>query len=410
MAGRTHMIPTDLAARLRALMETAVHPLAAVREVPTDPPDLPTGKRFSATIQDALPDGTYRALVAGKSMTLSLPQSARTGDTLELVVIGRSAKSVVAVEAHPPNQPVPLPPAATDPTATLSRTAQIIASLMNDDGGPSIQPTAMARSAPLLAEPPLSGKILAPVLQTAVTESGLFYEAHQAKWIAGQFPTDALLREPQARHVPPLPPATTPTASTPSGSITTGLRTAQAQGTGAEAAPPAPEKTHAASPQLQANAGILARAVGELETAALAGNREPPPPRTLVAPTLPDDLAPLVRQQLDTLANHHVVLLGQAWPNQTLEWQIEDARRESTADGPDVQSPRWTTMLRLVLPGLGDLAATLAIEGKSVGVALRVANPRSAETLHSAGADLARTLAEAGLRLQSMTVERADHA
>jgi hypothetical protein len=37
------MIPSDLAARLRVLAETAVQPLSAVRELPSDLPALPPG-------------------------------------------------------------------------------------------------------------------------------------------------------------------------------------------------------------------------------------------------------------------------------------------------------------------------------------------------------------------------------
>ena len=40
---------------------------------------------------------------------------------------------------------------------------------------------------------------LAPVLKQALTQSGVFYEAHQARWVAGQLPTEALRQEPQGR-------------------------------------------------------------------------------------------------------------------------------------------------------------------------------------------------------------------
>ncbi len=409
------MIPTDLAARLRVLMESAVNPLAPVREVPADLPDLRAGQRFTATIQNALPDGTYRALVAGKSMTLALPQGAKSGDALELVVIGHNAKSVVAAEVAPPAQAAAPSPATAAPAATLSRTAQLIGPLMSDSDGAPAQPATISRSTPLLAEPPVAGRALAPLLQAAVSESGLFYEAHQAKWIAGQFPEAALLREPQARHAPPpAPAAAPPTAPAASQQGSTPPLADQAP----ETAPARPAQTDRAgsaptpnsSPQLPANANVLARAASELETAALAGTHELPAPRASHAPTLPEDLAPLVRQQLDALAGQHVLLAGQVWPDQTLEWEIEDARRDPAANDADEQPTRWTTTLRLTLPGLGEIAATLDLDGKGVGVALRTAEPRTASTLRGAGADLARAFGEAGMNLQAMKVEHGERA
>ncbi|MCK7498329.1 MAG: hypothetical protein MZW92_52610 [Comamonadaceae bacterium] len=66
------------------MMEAAVQPLSVVRELPSDLPPYSPGQRFSANIQSVLPDGTFRAIVAGRTVTLSLPQSAMAGDALEL--------------------------------------------------------------------------------------------------------------------------------------------------------------------------------------------------------------------------------------------------------------------------------------------------------------------------------------
>jgi hypothetical protein len=47
---------------------------------------------------------------------------------------------------------------------------------------------------------PKTAADLAPVLKQAVTQSGLFYEAHQARWVAGDLPTEALRQEPQGKY------------------------------------------------------------------------------------------------------------------------------------------------------------------------------------------------------------------
>ena len=88
------MIPGDLASRLRGLIEPSVSSLTVVQKVSPSLPEFFTGQRFTAQIQSPLPDGTFQALVAGKSMTLALPHSAKSGDVLELVVTGQRDKVV----------------------------------------------------------------------------------------------------------------------------------------------------------------------------------------------------------------------------------------------------------------------------------------------------------------------------
>lgn len=46
---------------------------------------------------------------------------------------------------------------------------------------------------------PKTAADLVPVLKQALTESGMFYEAHQARWVAGEFPTENLKQEPQGK-------------------------------------------------------------------------------------------------------------------------------------------------------------------------------------------------------------------
>ena len=190
------MIPSDLAARLRIMTEAAVQPLSAVRELASDLPSLSSGQRFSAEIQSALPDGTFRAIVAGRTVTLSLPHLAKAGDTLELVVIDRTPRAIIAAQTGLAFEAQAAPTAG----ATLSRAAQLIGALLS--GNEAAQAAPLARSAPLLTAPPQTGRALAPLLQIAVGESGMFYESHQAQWLAGRLPLSALLREPQGQHSP----------------------------------------------------------------------------------------------------------------------------------------------------------------------------------------------------------------
>lgn len=338
------MIPTDLAARLRVLTESLVNPVSPVHEIAADLPELPVGQRFAARIESALPDGTFRALVAGRSLTLALPQSAKPGDTLELVVTARTPRLILAEGAEAAS-------AKNAASPTLSRAGQLISTLLaGEERAP--QPATIARAAPLLSEPPLQAARLVPALQQAIVESGLFYEAHQAQWIAGRYPAAALAREPQARH------AVAPRASN-------------------AAAPPA--------------AAEVATTVETLTDAAPPSGRAPAPG----APVLPAELQVLVQQQLDAAATQHIIWRGDIWPGQGLKWEIaaEERQRDETGEAPAEQ---WATKLGLTLPRLGEVNVALTLTQGKVSLAI-TATADSADTLRQGLGDLADAFAAAGL-------------
>lgn len=352
------MIPNDLAARLRLLAETIVRPVAPAHEIPAELPEFSAGQRFTARIEAALPDGTFRALVAGRSLTLSLPESAQPGDTLELVVAERTPRLIVAQR----------PPEAApqqEEAATLSRTGQLISTLLSGAQG-TAQTAAPRRAAPLLPQPPASAAPLAPLLQRAIAESGLFYEAHQAQWVAGRYPLEALVREPQGR----LPRGAVGTGSRGEGAAPTG-----AAPTGAAPAEGAPAESAATRTQ--------------------AGSERPA--------LLPPELQPLVQQQLDTAATGRILWHGEIWPGQTADWEIaeEPPRREGAAEE---EPPQWRTTLRLDLPQLGEVSAALLLTPAGVSLAMTAAES-AAGTLRAGQEDLSAALAAAGLPLLTLTVE-----
>jgi len=358
------MIPGDLVVRLRLLTETTVQALAPVHEIPADLPEFSAGQRFTARIEAALPDGTFRALVAGRSLTLSLPQPARPGDSLDLVVAERRPQLLVARSAGE-TPPAPGPAAPGSPPATLSRAGQIISTLFAEPAAAATTPAAAAaRLLPLPPTPAAAAAALAPALRQAVGESGLFYEAHQAQWIAGRLPLDALAREPQARHRPAA---------------------------GARAAAPA------AAAEARAPADAAAQSMAA-ETAAAAPG----------ASRLPPDLQPLVQQQLDTAATQQIVWRGELWPGQSLHWEIAEETPHGAPAEADAPAP-WKTTLRLVLPRLGDIAAELRLTPAGVGIALAAA-PANADRLRAGQAQLADALAAAGVPLLALAVSEHESA
>lgn len=381
------MIPGDLAARLKLLTQSFVQPLTAVHEVPADLPPFSEGQRFTARIESPLPDGSYRAVVAGRTMTLSLPQAASAGDTLDLVVIGRNARSIVAARAEPG-----LPAAPAE--ATLSQAGRLIGAALATSG--EAAPAAAQAKAPLLPQPGIDPGTLAPTLAKALAESGVFYEAHQARWVSGRLPIAALLREPQNMQnaSAPAPPAAGAPSAPPQAVI---------HGhTAAPAPAPAPSATSAAAmTPAQATpdeGGARAHAGADSRYLAMATQSD-----AQAGARLPEDLVPLVRQQLDALAHQPVLWRGELWPGQALEWEIEEQAHR--APGEDGQATAWTTSLRVTLPNIGRVAARIALAGDHASIRLEAAEAAGASALAAAGGELTGALSAAGMTLDALQVQ-----
>ena len=91
-------------------------------------------------------------------------------------------------------------PAADSASTTLSRTGQLISTLFSaareTKGGP---PVLTLNANQPISPAPANAQDLLPLLKQAITQSGMFYESHQAEWIEGRFTKAALLQEPQGK-------------------------------------------------------------------------------------------------------------------------------------------------------------------------------------------------------------------
>lgn len=380
------LIPPDVGLQLRAQSDAQLQPVAPARPIPVDLPELQVGQYFSARIQEALPDNIYRALVSGKAITLQLPEGAKAGDLLELVLVDRTPRLLVA-------QQLPQATVADDapqpyPFATLSRAANLIGGLLPQEGE-TPPPALLNRGEPLLPRAPVSAQEILSALKTAVSQSGMFYESHQAQWVAGKLPLTSLLQEPQGQLSHPA--------------VLAAQRLAQ------EAfrlgAPEATTKT------LQAaviRTPPAAAKVGEELRQAASGNSAAPAPALAVA----DELRPLVQQQLEGAAAQRLVWQGEAWPGQTMNWQLqwdneqvaEDGRRGS---GEAAGEERWRTTLTLTTPQLGRVEATLRLEDGGIRIAIDAPGNAGAAALRDAAPELAAALDAAGVPLLGVQIKHA---
>lgn len=440
------MIPSDLAARLRMLSDaslfdnqSSVQGLTRVREIQARLSELLPGQRFEATLQRSLPDGTFQAVVAGRSYTLALNHSAKPGDTLELVVTKTNGQTIFAQAA---NSSAASGGSANAPA--LSSTGRLISFLLT--GQPTPQPAALAAGKPLLNAPPVgNGAQFAPILRQALTQSGLFYESHQAKWLSGKVDLNSLKMEPQGQQAT----ANAARAGNAPGSAANqmaallsgqpnasvresmmqaltrvtgisgqsggeaegadeaaagGSRAASSSNTPAQSSSPTPLRSTPA--QINAAAGMPARAAEEAAGQRGGENPQQQQSALLRTPTVPERLMPIVHQQLDALGTQTYVWQGQAWPGQNLEWEIEDPSGGEQGGGENGEE--WNTTLRLTMPQLGGIEARLHLTSAGVALRLLADDPDTVTALEEASARLDSALSALDLPLTGFVAERRD--
>ncbi|MDR2881306.1 MAG: flagellar hook-length control protein FliK [Azoarcus sp.] len=457
------MIPSDLAARLRFLHEASLFetspPVAGLhraRELQAQMQELVPGQRFLATLQRTLPDGTFRALVAGQQLTLALNTAAKPGDTLELIATNVSPKVVLSRLATPADGT-----SAGSARPTLSPTGQLISFLLT--GQPAAKPAVLSGGQPFLQAPPPPaggtpagnvsavqiataantqpttigtqpsavgtqpstigtqfvstapsaaqltvtntqlasvGAQLVPLLRQALSQSGLFYESHQAQWLAGKIDLATLLREPQAQGTG-QPPAGSPTGSPSTSS------TAAPHVPGQAAGGPGAEAASRAGNVPTSNTAVQALARNEAPIAQVREVTRQQAENVMRHNPIAERLLPVVHQQLESLASHQYIWHGMAWPGQMFEWIIEDPRGEGHAEGEDADG-QWNTTLRLTLPRLGGVEVRVELGRKGVALRLQVADRPAATKLETRANELAEALEAAGVPLTGMVVEHRD--
>lgn len=371
------MIPSDVAAQLRPIIPDATsankaqtQPVAGAQRINDALSNLVPGQRILAEIQALLPNGTYRAIVSQREITLALPFSAKPGDSLELEVTENNGKIALAFVANKTDSQASTQQNNSAATS-LSPTGKLIGDLLSSIGqeGKRPPPVMLNGNQALIAASPEDTAQLASTLKQAVTQSGVFYEAHQARWVAGELPTESLRQEPQGK----LPAGHAQEQSAlvkPTDAQQLSPRTALESNSGNTASPPATTPAQSAS-----------------------------------STHIPREITPVVQQQLEALANQQVVMHAQAWPGQQMEWEIDhNGHQENTPENRDAAP--WQTRLRLDLPSLGQIDALIR-QGNASGISIRLLTHSDAgeEKLRQATENLRLQYEAAGLSLAEVLIQ-----
>jgi hypothetical protein len=271
---------------------------------------------------------------------------------------------------------------------------------------------------------------LAAALEQTVGDSGLFYEAHLAQWLAGQRSPADLTGEAQNRLVAaaqlPLDWASDEgDATLPNGAGRQGMAASPhgAAQNGAPGGTPDSSAAARAMPSiLTAQAArfvageVLASSLSDLNgqpahaglhsaAAQTADAGSSQSAQSMAAAVHPATVA-LVRQQLDLLATGQFRWSGEAWPGARLDWTIEQDGDEWDRSGGGAASEDdqpWRTRLTLSLPTLGTVDAELTLTGMRL-VARVQASPGGAARLAMQGESFRQRLAAAGIELNGLTI------
>lgn len=185
------MLPAALLNTLSQLLPNSKAPAAPAADPASTPGKFEPEQKVMGVIQSEVAPGVFKVRIADQSVQMRLPSTVQRGDNIELQVIAAHPRLVFGLA------PSTSPLSSAD---QLSIAARLFSALSQRQ--PESAMLKAKQSAPLWAESsPPDTLQLAVRLKETLSQSGLFYESHQAQWIEGGRSTAKLLQEPQ--NLPP---------------------------------------------------------------------------------------------------------------------------------------------------------------------------------------------------------------
>jgi hypothetical protein len=299
------------------------------------------GQKVQGTIQAQVSTGVFKVRVLEQMLHMQLPENLKSGDVVELQVLSLQPRLTFSLSSS--SNPLSAPEHLSNTSLLLSALSQKPmekSEVMAAQSKPLITEHVETKAAP-------DTTVLAGKLHESLSQSGLFYESHQAQWIAGSRSTAQLLQEPQNQL-------------------------------------PLPDRT-----VLDATKNIVSATATQQDSA---------------ISNIPNQLQPLVQQQLNALETRQVLWQGHVWPNQRMDWEIhEEGSRQSTSSYEEA-GKQWATQVRLDLPNLGEVAAMLRFNSNGLSITLDASGEATRALFGSASSQLTAALAERGITVSSTLV------
>jgi hypothetical protein len=314
---------------------------------------LVPGQQVNGEVLARLSDQVYLLKIAGDIYRTELPVPARPGTNLTLTFRTGEPRPEFLLQS----------PRSEASPVTLSTTA---ASLLELSKRSPVQTSAQPVKSlePLFTSTPANTSILATSLRNALSFSGLFYESHLVQWFLGERLFTDILMESRLRFAAMVK----------------------------KGQDPAAEKSAAE------NLNLLTNTNGSL---AAATKNDDLPDRQMNITALSDPLtSSLLRDQLETLVSGIFRWQGTVWQDQEMEWEVEKQNAESDHDS---EHP-WRTSIRLCLPKLGSISATLAYSEKGISGRITTDSSETKDQMQRELGSLEQSMAGSGLTLSDMVI------
>jgi flagellar hook-length control protein FliK len=319
------------------------------------------GQKVQGTVQAQVAPNVFNVRVASQMLQMQLPAFIRSGDIITLQVVSLQPRLTFTLAAS--SNPVSTP-------ESLSATSRLLSSL-------SQQPLEKSYVRPIQSAPLWTGEQampdtaqLANKLHDALSHSGLFYESHQAQWIAGTRPTTQLLLEPQNQL-------------------------------------PQSQLLRTQAPSNQSQQAMSAKAV-ETSGNPIAATPTGTEQRVAAAPRIPEHLQTLVQQQMNALETRQVLWQGPVWQGQEMRWEVREDTPRHSPQGTEERL--WTTQVDLNLPKLGGVSARLSFNGSALNLSFDVSDAQTRDKLGSASSQLVAALSERGIPVVHTQITQNEHA
>jgi hypothetical protein len=318
---------------------------------------LVAGQQVKGEVLARLSDRVYLVKIAGDIYRTELPEPARPGTQLTLTYRTSEPRPEFSLQSTRNDaSPVRLSPTVASLSEALKGSAT----------QPSLQPVKSLE--PLLSSSQVNTSALATSLRNALSFSGLFYESHLLQWHVGERLLSDIQKESRLR-------------------LATMAKMTK---------DPAPGENLSASSGVQeSNKDLIAQILRNDE---LPDNRSP-----IAAPA--DQLtSALLREQVETLLSGVFHWQGSVWQDQEIAWDVEKRAGDSDQEGEQ----SWKTSLRLTLPNLGEVSATLVSSDEGIKGRIITDSMATKNVMQKELAGLEENLAGSGLTLISMAIEERD--
>lgn len=375
------MLPTNLLNTIKALVLDQKPLITANAEATPKTNLFEPGQKVQGSVQAQVAPNVFKVNVAGQLIQMQLPPAIRSGDTVALQVISIQPRLTFGIvnSANPLSTP-----------EQLGSAAKLLSSMSQQ--APEKAQVRAAQSAPLWEKPqPPESRQLAGALRETLSNSGLFYESHQAQWLEGTRSTAQLLHEPQNK---------TPEQARAAMAGDTGNKAAMTGDAAGKAAMAGSVGKEQAVVGNSSSPAVTTSNISHAPTSGPQGAALLPEAKAL---GIPEHLQPLVQQQLNALETRQMLWQGNVWPDQPMQWEVHEQPAQQS-HGAEEQQRQWVTQIRLDLPNLGEVEATLRFNSAGLNLTLNAATAETRALLGSASTRLASALSDAGIPVLSTQV------